>query len=152
MALMLGSGGNEKIKTIWNILYDKFSTLQSVEKAYGLFLSDLLKIISLEKDKFKNISDKLEGFANKFNKDKNFHLSRSHYERAIDWVKLLKNQDEICRLKVQIAESFVSEATVRTQGDKPSYLAAGKFLEDAIHTYRKIPNDKRQTYNVEERF
>lgn len=151
LALMLGSGAQDNIQLIWDTLFQTLNGLDSIDKAYGIFLSNLLEVIPLEDGKYKIIADKLEKFSQDLKKNKNFSLSRSYCEKSIAWHKLSKSCHDVWRLTVEIAELFVLEALCRTEGDNPSNIAAGHFLECAIHEYRKIPGEERPNHNVEER-
>ncbi len=151
LSLILQRGAGDRIRNICDSIFSKFQDADYSKNLHALWLSDLLAIAYINKNKSTDIIAKLEAFAENAKGAQEWHFAREYYEGAIRWCQVASNEQDIHRLHIEIAETWVSEAERRTSGDNPSNMVAGHFLECAIKNYRKVPRKERATYKINER-
>lgn len=151
LALILKKGAGGRLQNIRDSIFSKFQAADFSGEFNALWLSDLLEIADLEEGRSNDVTAKLSTFALNAKNAQDWSSARDYFEGAKRWYKRINKEAEVHHLYVQIAETWVSEAEQRTSGDNQSNMVAGKFLECAIQTLRKIPKKERATYKVDER-
>lgn len=151
LSQILNAGAEDRSANSLDVLYKCFNAAKIDDGFHALWLSELLDLAHLDKEKAKDVAVKLEAFAHSYENEKSWHHAREYYATAIQWYKRINAHLDMYRLYAKQAEVFVSEATERVQGDNPSNLAAAHFLECAIQIYRKIPKKERAALNVDKR-
>jgi len=151
LSQILNTGAVDRLINIQESLLACFNVAEISDGAHALWLSRVLELTMLDKDKADKVAGKLEAFANLCVKDNAWDCAREYYEAAIRWFKRIEAHSDMYRLYATQAETFVSEADERTTGNNPSNMAAGYFLEKAIHTYRKIPKKNRDLFKADDR-
>lgn len=148
LALMLGNAASAQLVSLQSELYDAFINASYDERYRALWLADLLFLTHIDKLESSQVAVKLGAFADEA-KDKNdYYRSRHHLEAASAWNKRIKKDDVFRNLRVAIAETWVSEAKVRSAD---SSMVAGQLYENAIKEYRNIPSVHRPSYGADER-
>lgn len=146
LSLQLREGAKDNLNKIIKTLYKKFQNAKYDDRFYALKISKLLKFSQLPTNKFNLIANKLKKYGKKAIEAKDWLLARPYFEKAIDFLSDINQFDEVNRIRVLIAESWVSEANNRS-----SQMIKGSFLENAIHSYRQIPKKERSKFNVDKR-
>jgi len=76
--------------------------------------------------------------------------ARSYLTLAADWYARCGNEERAADMTLALALSWETETDQRIEADERSgHLVAGNFLESAIQTLRKIPNDQREARGVD---
>lgn len=151
LTLQLNKGADNRITEIRDVIFLNFQGTDSNGGFHALWLTELLDLSGLDEERTKDVAIKLEFLAVKAKDDRNYHVAKEYYEAAVKWNKKQNSEPDIYRLTADLAEAWVSEAEQRASGDNPSNMAAGLFLEKAIHLYRTIPGTARSSFNVNER-
>lgn len=151
LARMLNKGSGNRLKEIEETVFKVFTSTSWQDGFFILKLIDLLSDTELGRNKRPIIAQKLEFLAHEFDKERDPHSARELFKISAKWFKVAGNNAKFAEITVAIAESFVNDAEARIGSDKPSYIIAAKFYEDAIQTYRTIPRSERSVYQVNER-
>lgn len=148
---MLGKGSRERFQEIEDIIVETFKNVPA-DNGYQLIkISDLLLKQNLASSEKKHLAIKLEDQFLKCIESADYQIARDFANSAQEWYKRLGVKDKVAELYAIIAESWVSEATERIKAGPQGNLVATSFYENAILTYRKIPNSMRETYDVSNR-
>jgi hypothetical protein len=151
LARSLNAGAGSRLKDIESEVIEKLNAATEKDVFFALRLADLLEANHLGRDYPSAIAQKLELLASAFKSKGELHGAREYYTASAKWFKVANDDAKWGDMTVSVAESFVEEAEARISSDKPSYIAANMFYEDAIKIYRTIPHDKRAIHNVDER-
>lgn len=139
------------MREIEAVVIESFGAAKRSDGFLALWLSELLVENSLGRDKCQDIAEKLEGMARDFDSIGDLHHAREFFSAASKWFRQLGSEAKVAEMTVCVAEIWVNEAVARISSEKPSYMAAASFYENAIQTYRAIPRRERHTHRVEER-
>jgi uncharacterized protein DUF4209 len=146
LSLQLGEVAKDKLNTILERLFHEFENAKYSDEFHALWLARLLFSIGLSYEKIVSISKKLEKFGTKAIEEKDWWMARHYLEEAITCLKSIEQDNEAYRIRVMMAESWVTEAN-----NRQSQMAKGDFLENAINIYRQIPKTERSKFNVDRR-
>lgn len=152
LARMLGDGAGDRLDEIRDAVLKAFFAASSDDGYLGLWLSDLLADHRLVgRDDFRQIADHLKQLANDLERAGDVHRYRDYFDRAARWY--LKDGDSTTSadMTVAFAEGFVREAELRANAEKPSFMAAAHWYEQAVQVYRKIPQSERPRLKANER-
>ena len=151
LGMMLGKGASDRVQKMEDCL---FSALRSAAPADGflaLWIADLLMETGLGRSKQIEIANKLEELAIYFDDAGELHRAREYCDAAAKWYRKLGDNHKEAEMTVRLAEAWVKEAIARMSSDTPSHMVGAMFLENAIHTYRRIPRKIRADFKVDER-
>lgn len=113
------------------------------------WLSDLLREYGLGVSFENEIAEKLFSLAGKFKTQNDFHRAREYYEPSSFWFdKADKKQESFNSIACQ-AEVSCTEAEMRDRSG--NFQGAAHCLENAIQTYRSIPNKYRIALGIEDK-
>ena len=103
-------------------------------------ISELLELTKIpNSSELEQIANKLEYAAIKAKNENNFNWAKHLYEKSIRWQKKLNASTEIQRITADLAEVLVLQGIDNdTKG-----FGSSVWFEQAIETYRSIPNDMR---------
>lgn len=135
------------LEALQDLLITTFHSAKVEEDFYCLHLNNLLVSAKIDISQNTNILSKLEEFSIHFKDNGQWRLSREYYQALKAWNVKLNNKQEINRLIVEVAESFVSEGQSRID----SQMAAATFYENAIQEFRSVPKVDRAALNVDKR-
>lgn len=111
--------------------------LEGSEIIRGLYASKLNNIVDTEyiEDCIELLYTSGTWFRNKYNHE----LQRAFYKEIINWLKLLKkNEEEIYNYLLKIGESFEEEAVIQQGREEKSNIVRAHFLELAMKHYADI--------------
>lgn len=151
LALMIGDAAGNRVEETEAALLGVFDAVAIKDGYLGLWLTDLLKQHGLGREKRIVIAQKLESLARDFDGEGDLHRSRDYFGAAAEWFKLSGDDAKHAEMTAAVAEGWVKEAIARLSSERPSYMVATTFYENAIQTYRTIPRSERQTHGVDER-
>ncbi|GAB1718746.1 MAG: DUF4209 domain-containing protein [Nitrosospira sp.] len=151
LSRMLKGGAGQRVREIEVTVIEAFSVAKISDGFLALWLSDLLAKNSLGRDKGRDIAEKLEGIARDLDSTADLYRAREFFGAALKWHQQLGNQAKAIEMIACVAEGWVKEAVARISSEKPSYMAAASFYENAIQTYRTIPRKDRAIRRVDER-
>lgn len=146
-AIKLSLSTKKPTQELEKILLNAFHNGKYEDGLYCIHINKLLVALKLDISVNLDVLQKLESFAKKFDKEKQYYIARDYYHSIKGWYEKLNNIDEIHKTIVNIAENFVLEATNR----KDSQMTAAMFFENAIQEYRGIARKYRAEYSVDER-
>ena len=145
--LSISTKQNDLLEVIQHILKQTFRESKIEDNFHCDHINDLLLISNIDINSNLGIIQKLEEFAQEFENKREWRIAREYYQAAKKWFEKLSEINNINRLTMKVAETFVSEA----QSRKDSQMVAAKFYENAIQEYRSIPNAQRPALNIDDR-
>ncbi len=149
LCMMLKAGSGTRLQEIEVELILSIKNATKEDKFFALKLSDLLAKYSNHQ---LEIAEKLEKLAHEFEELSDFYVSREYFSAASDSYKRIKMLEKSIEMTIKVAEGWVKEAIVRQScSSSPSNIAAASFYENAIQTYRKIPNTYKTAKNLDNR-
>ena len=149
LCLMLGKGSGTRLAEIESELLISLKNASEKDGYFALKLSELLIKIGLGSDEFLIISENLEQLGNDFAEQGDIYRSKDYFNIASDYYKKAENPDKSVEMTVKIAEEWVKEAEASKNSEQPNYGMAAHCYENAIQTYRKIPKNSRQHFDVD---
>ncbi|QIO07513.1 DUF4209 domain-containing protein [Acinetobacter shaoyimingii] len=138
----------ERLDTIKAKLFSAFLSEYSNLKYMNFWIADLMDNFKIDKDFEKDIAESLFIRASNLKSQSDYLIARGYFDLAAKKYKKCALEDDWVRSLVEIAETFESEADLRSHD---SNLVANSFYENAIQAYRKIPVKHRAKYGVEEK-
>jgi hypothetical protein len=151
LSQMLGTGAGERIKEIEAAITSAFEVAKEEDGFLALWLADLLAANHLGHGKGTDIAKRLESLARSFDVKGNPHHAREFFAASAKWFQKVGDVPKATEMTVFVAENWVKQAVARISSDKPSYMVAASFYENAIQTYRSIPRSERAAHRVDER-
>ncbi len=146
LAQQIGKGAEGRILGFRTDLLNLLEAACAGENRYAFDLSELLQVCGVEPKQVQVILDKLEFFIAAVEKEDDSSWVRGFCEQAMLWHAKANAEEEICTLKVKIAESWVSDA--ETHG---SEMASGSHYTSAIEVYQSIKREFRDQFGVEDK-
>ena len=143
--LSISTRQNDFLEKIQNLLIQTFHKSKIEDNFYCKQVNDLLLIVNIDINTNLNIIQKLEEFAQEFEDKVEWRTAREYYQSAKQWFKKLNDPNDINRMVIKIAETFVNEAKSR----KDSHMIAAIFYENAIQEYRSIPKSQRADLDID---
>ena len=143
--LSISTKQNDLLEEIQNLLIQTFHESKIEDNFYCKQVNDLLLIADIDIDTNLNIIQKLEEFAQEFEDKGEWRTAREYYQSAKQWFKKINDQNDINRMIIKIAETFVSEAKSR----RDSHMIAAMFYENAIQEYRSISKSQRADLDID---
>ncbi len=146
---LLKHAAGERIKDIQNRILEVL--LRSTEKDGFLarWLSNLLKAYGLGISFENEIAEKLISLAEAFKAQKDFHRAREYYDPASYWFSKANKENESFKAIAYQAEAWNVEAEMYELSE--NFQGAAHCLENAIQTYRSIPNKHRAILGIEKK-
>lgn len=151
LSRMLKGGADQRVREIEVTVIESFNVAKISDGFLALWLSNLLAENSLGRDKGQDIAEKLEVIARDLDSTGDLHRAREFFGGASKWYQQLGNEAKAIEMTACLAEGWVKEAVARISSEKPSYMAAASFYENAIQIYRTIPRKDRAIRRVDER-
>jgi len=148
---MLGAGAGERMKNIEAAIMTAFEVAKVEDGFLALELADLLASNHLAHGKGTDIAKRLESLARSFDAKGDLHHAREFFAASANWFQQAGDTPKATEMTVFVAENWVKQAFARISSDKPSYMVAASFYENAIQTYRSIPRSERVAHRVDER-
>lgn len=142
----IGKGAENRIIDIRNDLLGLLQASGSERNRYVLDLCELLDVCGIERSQVATILDKLEFVIGEAEKENDTNWIRGFCEQAIVWHAKGEAEEEMCRLKVKIAESWVYDAVQHS-----SEMVSASHYTSAIEVYRGIGKKFREQFGVESR-
>lgn len=78
----------------------------------------------------------------------NYKIPREYFSLAEKFFKSIHNENEQWKCILEIAHCFELEGDSRINNNVPDQITAYFFYRDALKTYRKIPNNYRNSLNI----
>ncbi len=153
LCTMLKKGAGERLLNIEKALVKTIKNATSKNSILTHDLSNVLLNYGLGRDDNAVISEKLESFAIEFEKtDEYLGRSRVFFSAALDYHNKYNNHQKATEILIKMAEGWVKEAVdVQSTGKFGCNTIAKGCYENAIQTYRKIPNKLRGKYGIDKR-
>ena len=151
LARMLGKGAGDRIAKIESAILAAFKLATVQDGFLCLRLADLLGTNALGGTNGTMIAEKLESIAGECDADSGLDRSREYFSAASSWFKSAGNETKAISMTAAEAETWIKAAESRLSSENPSHLAAASFYENAIQTYRTIPQIERPAHRVDER-
>jgi len=148
---MLKAGSGDRLKDMEKAIVSAFGSATCQDGFLGLWLAELLVNHGLAQDKKLHIAQRLEFLAREFDDEDDYPRARGFFKASAKRFKAAGDNAKSTEMTVAIAESFVKEARARITVDQPSHMAAVRFYEKAVQTYRTIPHSERPAHRVDER-
>ena len=148
---MLKTGSGDRLKDMEEVIVSAFDSAKCQDGFLGLWLADLLVNHGLAQDKKLHIAQRLEFLAREFDDEDDYSRARGFFKASAKRFKETGDNAKSTELTVATAESFVKEDRARIAVAQPSHMAAVRFYEKAIQTYRTIPHSERPAHRVDER-
>lgn len=139
----------ERMKDIHNRILEALRHATEKDGFLARWLSDLLKGYGLGVSFENEIAEKLISLAEVFKEQSDFHRAREYYEPASYWFAEADKEHESFRAIAYQAEVWNVEAEMYELSG--NYQGAAHCLENAIQTYRSIPNKHRATLGIEKK-
>ncbi|MBO3463590.1 hypothetical protein G7B40_031160 [Aetokthonos hydrillicola Thurmond2011] len=98
--------------------------------------------------KHANVAEKAASFAESAN---DWRKARTLWEIKAVWHRLEKDYEKERVASMLAAETYVKEAESFLKENPPSYLAASRFMQQAVEAFRSISGTKEQTVNARAR-
>ena len=96
------------------------------------------------------IAEKLESIAGECDAaELTWIAAREYFSTASRWFKSAGNETRATSMTVAEAEAWIKAADARLSSESPSHLVAANFYENAIQTYRTIPQTERAAHRVD---
>jgi tetratricopeptide (TPR) repeat protein len=147
----LRTAAGDRIQKIEADIIKAFNAASEDDGFLALWLADLLLASGFGKDWCAATADRLGVLARVFDQKGELHQAREFFEAAGKWYKRAGDEVKAIELTIAVAEGWVKEATAQTSLQRPSYMVATSFYENAIKVYRSIPRKQREFHKVEER-
>ena len=151
LARMLGKGSGDRIAKIEFAILAAFKSATAQDGFLCLRLADLLGTNALGGTNGTMIAEKLESIAGECDAESDLDRSREYFSTASRWFKSAGNETRATSMTVAEAEAWIKAADARLSSESPSHLVAANFYENAIQTYRTIPQTERAAHRVDER-
>lgn len=142
----IGSGSETRLSDIRVDLLRLLDSSSYADKRYALDLSRLLQISGIEKSQVTLIISKLENLICDAETEGDPNWIRGFCEETIVWYRKGNQDEDVCRLTVKIAESWVAEADAANM-----HMVKGSHYVSAIEAYRSISKPFREQFGVESR-
>lgn len=142
----IGKGAENRTIDIRNDLLALLQSATTERNRYVLDLCELLNICGIERSQVSTILDKLEFVITESEKENDTNWIRGFCEQAIAWYSEGNDEENICRLKVKIAESWVYDAE-----QHGSEMVSASHYTSAIEAYRGIGKEFRERFGVKSR-
>ena len=151
LAFMLRRGAGNRIAEIETAIFNAFNKATMQDGYLALWLAELMDKNGLSYSEHAVVARKLETLAGEFESAGDVDRARAFFGLAASWFKKGEDEAKAASITVSEAECWVKEAVARISVDKPSYIAASTFYENAIQIYRTIPHTQRAALHVDER-
>ena len=151
LARMLGKGAGDRIAEIESAILAAFKLATAQDGFLCLRLADLLETNTLGRTHGAMIAQKLERIAGEYDTAGYLDRSCEYFSTASKWFKIAGDEKKAISVTVAEAEGWIKEAVARLSSERPSHLAAASFYENAIQTYRTIPQAERSAHRVDEK-
>lgn len=142
----IGKGAENRTIDIRNDLLGLLQSAGTERNRYVLDLCELLDVCGIERSQVAVILDKLEFVISEAEKENDTNWIRGFCEQAIVWHAKGGTEEDMCRLKVKIAESWVYDAE-----QHGSEMVSASHYTSAIEVYRGIGKEFREQFGVESR-
>jgi len=97
------------------------------------------------------MASSLSRVAQVFLEHQEFHKARLFLQEANDWYELTNISQQATRMKILIAESWISQIDNATSDSTRRSLVSVAHYNKAIQTYRSIPKKDRAAQNIDQR-
>ena len=151
LLLGLGPTAHDHLSELKQGLLDRLDSATSQDLFYGLKIAGTLEAHRLGSLDADAIARKLEGLAKEFEASGDYHAAEHYFAGATAWYRGADNEEASIETTVARAEVYVSKADAALRSNNPSHLAASRYYENAIQTYRSIPRTQRGQHHVEAR-
>lgn len=148
LCLMLGEVAISRLNELENRLIESLTKATTADGYLAFGIAELLLKNKLGMESQEIIANQLATLAIQFSKEDDLHSSQDHFYLSSEWYKKLGDKDKAAKMLCNTAECYVKDALLRQNSDVPSYSVAVDFFEKAIQTYRKIPKELRENYDV----
>jgi hypothetical protein len=144
IARLLGAGGSAELEAITSQLWD---TLRMLKGSDVLYFSERVMVLlanrSLERPEIEGLKALAASMAAEAAQARDFRRMRAYLSCELTWTKALEDYKEFSRIRLEIAESHVSEAQV--QG---SNTARASTLRVAVQELRNAHADQGRIESV----
>jgi len=145
LAKSISKAGLDRLIQIRDLLYEELMVSKQEDGYYVIKLSKLLSEIGFDHERSDKVANRLEEMAREHFDKKNWNSAKNFFEEAIEWYKSI-DDIKVVRLQNDVAQTWIEEAQARMIDN--NYLAAGIFFDNAIKTYRCIPREYRDAYDI----
>lgn len=139
----------ERIKDIQNRILEALRHATEKDGFLARWLSNLLKGYGLGISYENEIAEKLVSLAEAFKAQNDFFRAREYYAPASYWFAEADNEHEFFKSIACQAEAWNAEAEMHELCG--NFQGAAQSLENAIQTYRSIPNKHRTVLGIEKK-
>lgn len=140
---------DERMKDIHNRILEALRHTTEKDGFLARWLSDLLKGYGLGASFENEIAEKLLSLAEVFKEQSDFYRAREYYEPASYWFSKANKENESFKAIAYQAEAWNVEAEMYELSE--NFQGAAHCLENAIQTYRSIPNKHRANLGIEKK-
>lgn len=149
LSLTLRTGAGSRKEEIEGTLFNALGQTTLDDGHLAIWISRVLEISSLEKDKEEEVAQFLEALANGHDDAGDMHRARDLYLTASEWYEKVGYKEKSAKMNAFAAEMWAKEALAREVYDEaPSYLISSNLYAKAIQAYRTIPQTYRDELNV----
>jgi len=138
------------LREIEKAVFAAFEGAKLVDAQFALGLGELMLANRLCIKNREQIASALALMGQEFRNSGDIHRGRSSFKLAAGYYAQLPDIAAVARMRVYVAESWISEAEgISAMG--PASIAALGCYEKAIQAFRSVPRAERSVYQVEER-
>lgn len=148
---MLKAGAGDRLVQMEALIIDAFNAATRTDGFLGLWLADLLKSNGLARTHRADLAKKLEALSREFDGEGDLYRAREYFSVAAEWYGAGQNVAKSAEMTASVAECWVKEAIAQVSSSSPRHMVAASFYENAIQTYRTIPQKERAAHRVDER-
>ncbi len=148
---MLKAGAGDRLVQMEALIIDAFNAATRTDGFLGLWLADLLKSNGLARTHRADLAKKLETLSREFDGEGDLYRARKYFSVAAEWYGAGQNVAKSAEMTASVAECWVKEAIAQVSSSSPRHMVAASFYENAIQTYRTIPQKERAAHRMDER-
>ncbi|HCZ9034599.1 TPA: DUF4209 domain-containing protein [Vibrio alginolyticus] len=145
LGLQLGKGCAEKLDNIKTSLVSALEPDYPESKFMKLWIAELLELFSQDEDEIREIAERFTSIAQELSEQDDYYSARLYLEHVSTKYRKIEDNVNWLEIRIRIASSWEREASIRDQA-----LVKMTFFENAIQSYRMIPNADRSTYGIDE--
>ena len=148
LSLGLGPTAHDHLSELEQGLLERLDSATTQDLFYGLKIAGTLEAHRLGSQAADAIARKLEGLAKEFEASADYHAAERYFADATAWYREADNEKASIETTVARAEVYVSKADAALRSSTPSHLAASRYYENAIQTYRSVPRAQRDQHRM----
>jgi hypothetical protein len=151
LARMIKGRAGNALQEIQSSILNAFLGTSSDNGYLAIWLADTLNEHKLQGIDAQSIADHLASLGTSFSSHSDFGRAADYFEAAASWYKAGGDEQRETETIIAIADQKCAEAGQRASGEQASNMAASSFIEEAIHTLRRIPSARRSAFAIEQR-